>query len=217
MTAPTVLSLSPPIERAGVLRCLDYPPGREPAPRIAATLEAMLTEARGLVRARGAWLSVAPERCAEFGLAPVEAEGLVLGLVTLGSSLEARVASLQASGSITRALVLDACGSSAAEEAADGLSVQALCSLGLAVKAGAPAGPPGCRMSPGYGGWGLQQQPALLARLDAPALGVELTPGLMMRPRKSVSFALWLGARERPAEGLAGCRACGLRRCRYAG
>ena len=37
----------------------------------------------------------------------------------------------------------------------------------------------------------------------------------MMVPRKSISFAMWLGARERPAAGLAGCIRCTLEHCRY--
>ncbi len=61
----------------------------------------------------------------------------------------------------------------------------------------------------------LDSQPVLLERLGARELGVGLSAGMMMTPRKSISFALWLGARGRPAPGLGGCRACGLRRCRY--
>jgi hypothetical protein len=212
-----VVVLAPPVDRAAVLRCLDYPPGREPPARVAALLDDVLVEARALVQARGAWLALAPARAGGVGLVPIEAQGLAVGLVTLGPALEARVAALQAAGSLTRALLLDACGSAAAEEAADLLSARVLEGLGLTAPSGAPAGTPGCRLSPGYGGWSLEHQPALLGLLDASALGVSLTPGLMMQPRKSISFAMWLGAAQRPAEGLAGCRACGLRRCRYAG
>jgi hypothetical protein len=239
VTAARFVALAPPLMRAGVLRCLDYPAEREPSGRVGALLDEALVEARALVRARGAWRSLPPGRCGEVGLPTVPAEGLVLGLVTLGAALEEQVASLQAQGAITHALLLDACGSSAAEEAADLLSLRVLDALGL--RAGMNPAPtdggagmntaptdggagmntasteaPGCRLSPGYGGWGLEHQPALLARLEASRLGVELSPGFMMSPRKSISFAMWLGARERPAAGLAGCRACGLRRCRYA-
>ena len=215
--SPSLLHLAPPVERGSVLRCLDYPPDREPPARIADLLEEAMTAARGLVLARGAWRVLEPSDCGSVGLAPIEARGLVVGLVTLGSALEARVAELQAAGALTRALLLDACGSAAAEEAADLLSAALLERLGLAAPSGAPPGTPGCRLSPGYGGWSLEHQPALLGLLEAPALGVSLTPGLMMQPRKSISFALWLGAAQRPVEGLAGCTACGLRRCRYAG
>jgi hypothetical protein len=250
VTAARFVALAPPLMRAGVLRCLDYPAEREPSGRVGALLDEALVEARALVRARGAWRSLPPGRCGEVGLPTVPAEGLVLGLVTLGAALEEQVASLQAQGAITHALLLDACGSSAAEEAADLLSLRVLDALGLRAgmnpaptDGGAGMNPaptdggagmntaptdggagmntasteaPGCRLSPGYGGWGLEHQPALLARLHAGELEITLSPGFMMSPRKSISFAMWLGARERPAAGLAGCRACGLRRCRYA-
>jgi hypothetical protein len=215
--SPSLLELAPPVERGAVLRCLDYPPGREPPARIAAMLDQALAEAPSLLAARGAWLALEPGDCGLVGLDPLEAEGLAVGLVTLGPALEARVAELQDERAITQALLLDACGSAAAEEAADLLSAVVVERLGLTAASGAASGTPGCRLSPGYGGWGLEHQPALLGLLDAPALGVSLSPGLMMQPRKSISFAMWLGAQQRPAVGLAGCRACGLRRCRYAG
>jgi hypothetical protein len=214
----SVVALAPGLPRQAVLRCLDYPPGREPPPRTVALLDEVERAARGLLDARGVWRSLPVSRCGELGLEPVDARGLVVGLVTIGPALEARVAELQAAGGITRALLLDACGSAAAEAAADLLSALALGSLGLvAPSVGVQGGPgtPSCRLSPGYGRWGLDSQPAVLGLVGADALGINLTPGMLMVPRKSISFAMWLGARERPAEGLSGCRACGLRSCRY--
>lgn len=215
MSPAEPIPLQPPLERAAVLRCLDYPPGREPPARIAALLEEVLAEARALLAARGCWLALEPAFCGEVGLAPVDARGLALGLVTAGPALEARVSALQAKGTMTRALLLDACGSAAAEEAADLLSARVLECLGATAGDVGVVGTPGCRLSPGYGAWGLEHQPAVLARLEADALGVSLSPAHLMVPRKSISFAMWLGATQRPAQGLAGCRACGLRRCRY--
>jgi hypothetical protein len=193
-----------------VLRCLGYPEGRDPPPQVAARLETALEEARTLTRACGTWCAWPPTRAAEVGLAPIAARGLALGLVTLGPALEARIAALQAAGHGGEALLLDACGSAAAEEAADLLGARI---AGVAVTE--PTGPVGCRLSPGFGSWALSWQPALLGVLEADALGVRLSPGLMMIPRKSISFAQWLGASAPPAPGLAGCRACGLPRCRY--
>ena len=54
----------------------------------------------------------------------------------------------------------------------------------------------GCRISPGYGRWPLSAQKALFARLPHETLGVSLNPSMMMTPRKSISFALWLGAKS---------------------
>ncbi len=212
MSPPPVATLRLTLPREQVLRCLDYPPDREPAARVDGLLDAILPLARRLVQARGCWLELPVERCGELGLAPVQAEGLVLGLVTIGPELEAELQRLQGAGDLTRALLLDACGSAAAEEAADRLGE----CLGATPGGQLAALPPriGCRISPGYGGWSLQAQPALLALLGAENLGVSLTPGLMMIPRKSISFAMWLGARRPLAQGLAGCTACDLARCR---
>lgn len=169
-----------------------------------------MAEARALIRARGTWRAWPIDRATDVGLLRVEAKGLVLGLITLGPALEARAEALQAAGHGSDALLLDACGSAAAEEAADLLGARI---SGAPVEG--PVGTVGCRLSPGFGAWALTAQPALLAALDAEALDVRLSPGLMMIPRKSISFAQWLGAAAPPAPGLGGCQACGLPRCRY--
>lgn len=143
-------------------------------------------------------------RGAELGIAPVEAGGLALGLVTVGVALEARAAALQAEGRLAEALLLEAAGSAAAEEAAEALSTA------IAAACGA-----GCwtRRSPGFPGWDLAWQPALLGALEAGALGVRLGTGLMMTPRKSVSFALWLDPAEPPPRDR--CEGCGSVDCAF--
>ncbi len=209
-----MLVLEPRPSREELLRMLDYPPGVLPGDRIQALIGLVEIEAGQLIEGRGAWRVVDPERCVDFGLEPVEAEHLALGLVTLGPGVDEHVQRLQGEGASTSALLVDAYGSAAAEQAADLLSAWILEQLGLAA-GDAVVGTPGCRMSPGFPGWGLEHQPALLEALLAQALNVSLTPGMMMVPRKSISFAMWIGAPRPPAQGLKGCRACGLRRCRY--
>lgn len=77
------------------------------------------------------------------------------------------------------------------------------------------AEPVSCRVSPGYGQWSLASQASLFRLLPHREMGVELLPSMLMVPRKSISFAMWLGADSRPLEGLAGCARCGLDACRY--
>jgi len=89
--------------------------------------------------------------------------------------------------------------------------VKGLSQMGLGVAPSALQ----CRLSPGYGRWSLQSQPSLFALLPHAELGIELLPSMLMVPRKSISFAMWLGATVRPTTGLAGCPSCGLERCRY--
>lgn len=204
------------LPREAVLSFLDYPAAHAPPPRISSLVDELLAEARALVHARGCVTELEPAAAGRVGLRPLAADGLVLGLVTIGAKLEARVSELARAGEATRALLLDAAGSAAAEEAADRLS--ALCAAGpaeLPAEAGQPAAPIPCRLSPGFGSWPLEQQRALFAHLPHETLGVTLSPTFLMVPRKSISFALWLGAREPAERGLRGCAHCALARCRH--
>ncbi len=207
--------LSLRLDRDEVLRFLGYPDGREPGPRVAAALAAALDQARGWIDARGVFRRFAAGRAADAGLPPPRSGApvtvLVLGLVTAGEGLERRAAELSRHGRTSEALFFDAAGSAAAEEAADRLCAQVV---------GAAAAPPdgerlSCRVSPGYGDWPLAAQRLLFDLLPHAAIGVELLPSLMMRPRKSVSFAMWLGADGRPVPGLSGCDHCLLDRCAF--
>lgn len=217
------------LERADVLHFLGYPRGREPQPRVADRLAACLAKARGLVRGRGVWTTLPVDEAPEVGLAPVPASALVIGLVTAGAAIVEAASDRMAVGDATGALIFDACGSAAAEEAADRISAAILAALanaagGAAPAALEPAAPQAateraaavsCRISPGYGKWALASQPALFARLPHREIGVHLEPSLLMVPRKSVSFAMWLGADARPLAGLSGCARCELASCRY--
>ena len=79
----------------------------------------------------------------------------------------------------------------------------------------AEASPLPCRISPGYGRWPLTAQTNVFDRLPHEQLGVELLPSLLMVPRKSISFAMWIGAEARPTAGLSGCHHCNLDHCQY--
>ena len=192
-----------------VLRFLGYPEGRRPAGRLVSLLGEALREARGLARGRGAYRMLPVSAAPDLGLELERADGLVIGLVTVGDGIERRVTELLGQGEESRALLLDAAGSAAAEEAARRLSTRI---VGGGAIAEADVS---CRVSPGYGRWPLAAQAALFARLPHEELGVTLGPSMMMSPRKSISFALWIGAEGIPGSGLAGCDRCGLPSCRY--
>ncbi len=201
------------IERDELLHFLDYPPGHAVPERVERLIGAVLPEAQPLIDARGAYQRLAVSRAPAVGLEPVEATGLVVGLVTAGEPIEARVKALMETGDLSRAVLLDAAGSAAAEQAADRLG--AVIAAGAEPGAGERATAIGCRLSPGYGRWKLEHQRELFALLPHAELGVSLTDSCMMVPRKSISFAMWLGAPGRPAAGLSGCSRCPLDRCRY--
>jgi hypothetical protein len=227
MTAPgSVVPLGVTIGRDEMLHFLGYPEGQGPSGRVAELLDPTLREARALVRAAGVFVQLPVEEGGALGLEPVDATGLVVGLVTIGDGIESRASELIRRGAATEALLMDAAGSAAAEEAADRLG--AIIASGAERSdeeagpegghvLGAPAAAPAlsCRISPGYGKWPMSAQRAIFERLPHRELGIELLPTMLMLPRKSISFAMWLGADARPIAGLSGCARCELESCRY--
>jgi hypothetical protein len=191
---------------AGPAQAGPAPAGRRSA-KLEAALDAWWPRALALLSPRGAWRIVTGEAAAAAGM-PEPGAWAGLGLCTIGDALEVESSRLAATD-LLAALVVDAVGSAAAEAAADALNAR-LCAQAAA--RGLFAAP---RLSPGYGAWDVACQERLLALLPAAALGVTLTSGQMMRPRKSVSFAAPL--LPAPPEGAAGspCERCGLRHCRH--
>jgi hypothetical protein len=198
------------IREEDVLHFLGYPPGMKPQERTGRRLQEIREEAVSLAEARGIYMHLTVERAPEVGLEAVDGTGLVLGLVTAGGALETRAERYIRDGDATSALMLEAAGSAAAEEAADRLG---------AVIAGCGDGGEGvavsCRISPGYGTWKLEDQRKMFDLLPHGKVGVDLLPSMLMIPRKSISFAMWLGAEGSPSRGLSGCAVCKLETCRY--
>ncbi len=71
------------------------------------------------------------------------------------------------------------------------------------------------RFSPGYGGWDLSEQRWILRVLDGESLGVTLTDGCMMVPRKSITFAVNVGKNPVEMRDDNECEACELVNCAY--
>lgn len=68
-------------------------------------------------------------------------------------------------------------------------------------------------VSPGCCGWGITDQSALFATVDAGMIDVELTVSRVMRPFKSVSGLLAVGGEATYPES--GCAYCGRKDCGY--
>ena len=206
------INLAVTIRRPDVLHFLGYPEGREPRGELTVRLDELVDEARTLTEPCGCYRMMPADAATDFGLEPIGAEQLVIGLVTIGSGIEERASELIRDGDTVGALLLDAAGSAAVEEAADRLGAII---AGVEVSQDDQAPALSCRISPGYGRWSLDAQIPLFAGLPHRAVGVTLRPSLMMEPKKSISFAMWLGADARPIAGLSGCDRCPLTSCRY--
>jgi hypothetical protein len=204
-----VLDLEVDVAQEEVCRYLGYRRGGRRSARSQERLAALWPDALGLLHPRGAHRVVERSTAAAAGMPEA---GLKVGVAvcTIGPHLEEQSAACAARGELLDALLLDAIGSAAAEAAADSLNL-ALCTV--AANTGAHAAP---RVSPGYGSWDVSFQGRLLALLPAAKLGITLTTGQMMVPRKSVSFAV--SFEDRPPKGhraSSACERCGLERCRH--
>jgi hypothetical protein len=134
---------------------------------------------------------------------------VALGLCTIGEELESKVSQLNQKGELAKAVILDAMGSVAAENAADFLNLQ-ICEW--CQKRGLAASQ---RFSPGYGDWSLEGQRFIFSVLPAERIKVKLNPSCMMIPRKSVSFAIKIGKEFRRLKKKGICEICNLKDCLY--
>lgn len=204
-----VLDLEADVARDEVFRYLGYRRGDRRSAKAQQRLAELWPRALSLLHPRGAYRIVEGSTAEAAGMPEAGAE-VGVAVCTIGPELENATTACAARGELLDALLLDAIGSTAAEAAADSLNL-ALCAV--AAEAGAYAAP---RVSPGYGSWDVSFQRDVLALLPAVELGITLTSGQMMVPRKSVSFAVSFEKsppdRHRPG---ATCERCGLERCRH--
>lgn len=195
------------IEPVEVERLLGYRDGRV-TPRGRALVESALTEASSLVEARFAHRRVGRDSLDGSRFLVAEDDAIVC-LVTIGPRLEERAAAWDRRGETGLALALEACGAVAVECAADAgeRSIRSeIEPTGLKCSR---------RFSPGYAGWDVAEQRWLFEVLRAPSLGVTLTAGCMMKPRKSISFAVTVGKEPREMRSTNPCDECEMVTCAY--
>jgi hypothetical protein len=208
-TEAVITEIAVTVSRREVLRYLGYPRVRPPKPQVAEVLDRLWEPAHRLITPVGTYRVVGRDAARATGM-PTPTEVVGLGVCTAGPALEREERERIADGQMLEALILDAFGSAAAEAATNAVNAQ-LCAV--AQGWGFRLAP---RVSPGYGRWDIEGQPELLGLLDAGAIGVTFTEGLMMVPRKSISFGVHfehgLSAVE-PARH--GCVGCELTNCAY--
>lgn len=210
-------------DREAVAGLLGIPPGRG-GERFERLLGEALATLESLASPVGCWTDV---EAGAFGQiyagdgrngspAPLEtvlagARRLALFVVTLGLAVSRRIEDLFGAGDPASGAVLDAAASAAAERAADQLETAWAASW-----SSADPGLETRRYSPGYCGWDLTGQRALLAAVGALRVGVSLNASCLMTPLKSVSGVMVAGPAEthryrRAFPCCAGCPGAGCR------
>jgi len=192
-----------------ILRLLSR--GRSPAEAGNWTLDLVklaLGEASELAEPRGVYDVVGRAQIPDHRVFE-SAERIGFCVCTIGPELETRVSDLMKQGELAVGVVLDAVGSELAEAAArwiDSKMEEDYAGEDLL---------PSARFSPGYGDWDLQGQRLIFDLMDTRRIGVELSASMMMKPRKSVSFAINFGPDPNPPRCTTPCDLCDLEDCPF--
>jgi len=136
-----------------------------------------------------------------------QCEKAAVFLVTIGEHLEEMAYRLAEDGLIVQATVLDAIGSVAAEGVADyvqGKIKEIANDQGLVISQ---------RFSPGYCDWDISQQRTVFWAVSGDSMGIHLTDGCLMIPRKSISGVIGIGPRYGNVENYNPCRTCDKHDC----
>lgn len=135
---------------------------------------------------------------------------LVLGVITIGSSLENKVSEFFTQEEYPRAIALDAVGTVAVE------SLSRYIKNLICQEAKEQYFKTTRYFNPGYGGWDINQQENIFEIIPADKIGVKLTESYMMVPKKSLSWAM--GAGENiitPSKKDDSCQICQAKNCQY--
>ena len=128
-------------------------------------------------------------------------------LVTIGKHLEEMACYLAEEGLVLQSAVLDAIGSVAAESLADFVQSrvdEVARARGLCISQ---------RFSPGYCDWNISQQEAVFWAVNGDSMGIRLTEGCLMIPRKSISGIIGIGRCNDNVEHYNPCKTSNKRDC----
>jgi cobalamin-dependent methionine synthase I len=196
MTRQVLDPLPITVSRPLVLLRLGYRSASQVPAKTARMLDAVIDEAEGLLRPRAVCARVTVAHTRDGVILGEAADALrspsrslrerldgcasaLLFAATIGMEIEDRGREIAEQGDLTRSLLLDAYGSSAA--IALGLAMEA-----KAAELLAPLQPTK-RHAPGYADFELEAQAPLLRLVDAGRIGITLTEDSLMLPAKSIS------------------------------
>jgi hypothetical protein len=131
------------------------------------------------------------------------------GIVTVGGALERRVAELWEARELPLASMLDSVGSGAVESLAEYVN-DLLCQRGIARGLTVTN-----RISPGYGGWDVGEQPRLFRLVPGEPIGVALNEACFMTPGKTITLLVGAGPAARADHYFSQCGRCWMAGCAY--
>jgi len=141
-----------------------------------------------------------------------KSEKTILAVCTIGNELEKLSSEYLQRGELAKGVILDAIASHAAEETAELINQIILDDLKEELENKEVT----CRFSPGYCQWVLEEgQKLIFQLLPTEAIDVTLSVTMMMKPVKSVSFAINTGKKVDKELGKRGCETCDLENCAY--
>jgi hypothetical protein len=206
--------------RNEVLQYLNWR-GSEIPPEVDGLIDSAMGELMQVMRPKYIWRQFSIQRGEELTLPEAglvlpgedvkqllaDCDTCILLAATLGAESERLITAAKARD-LSRAIVLDCCGSSAIEAVCDRAEEE--------IRASFPRGYFTDRFSPGYGDLPLDLQPRLTQVLDTPRrIGLTLTDTMILVPRKSVTAII--GVADRPqTKRFRGCAYCNLfEHCTY--
>jgi len=206
------------INKNEVCQYLGYKRGRSPTPHVSSVIDSQLDEAHALIKPQACYaiepivgvnsstLSVDGLVFTSRHIAPIFSgcSQAVLFLVTIGGSLERKVARLMKQGLTLESVIMDSIGSVAVEKVADWLEDLV---RNIAATNGDKVG---WRYSPGYCDWDITQQQELFRVFDDKSIGVNLSSACVMMPRKSISGIIGVG---KSCTTSSACRFCNKKDC----
>ncbi|MEJ2696850.1 MAG: vitamin B12 dependent-methionine synthase activation domain-containing protein, partial [Candidatus Sulfobium sp.] len=129
-------------------------------------------------------------------------------VATIGKGIDSFIRKLMDQKRVAEAYVVDAIGSTAAEQTVDAFQRKY-----NAIRTDRGEGTT-LRFSPGYCDWKVEEQKKLFSVLDNSLIGVELSESYLMNPRKSVSGIFGIGRREEIGHVPTNpCVMCGMYNC----
>lgn len=197
------------VSRREVYRYLGCKHGWQVSSRLRRMVEEQLETAREWLVPRAVYRVVATDLLPSREIF-ADAREVALAVCTVGEMVEEKISELFRQGDAATALVVDAIGSAATEAVANAVNEE------IDRLARGRGWYTTRRFSPGYGNWPVEEQQLIFRHFPRQPVGVRLTCGHMMLPRKSVSFAVKMGPLPMAEVNPGRCPVCSQRdRCAY--